>query len=105
VTIPVTARLVSVPTEVSDEAVTVAAIVDPLSVPAAAVTVIFPVPSKLTPLIVRAVRSFVAVAALPTTSPVRVPRHIPGDVARQIPDALKAPRELIGEDDIRRDIP
>ena len=44
-----------VPTLVSDDAVTPAASVLPLSVPAAAVTVIPAVPSKFTPLMARAV--------------------------------------------------
>ena len=58
----------SVPTEVKLDAVTVDFKVLPLSVPAAAVTVIAPVPSKSTPLIARAVASAVAVAALPEVS-------------------------------------
>ena len=51
----VTVRSVSVPKLVSEEAVTPEAKVVPVSVPAAAVTVMFPVPSKETPLIVLAV--------------------------------------------------
>ena len=61
-------KLDSVPTEVKLDAVTVDFKVLPLSVPAAAVTVIAPVPSKSTPLIARAVASAVAVAALPEVS-------------------------------------
>ena len=51
----VAVRLAIVPSEVSEEAVTPDASVLPLSVLAAAVTVIAAVPSKLTPLIARAV--------------------------------------------------
>jgi hypothetical protein len=61
----VTVRLVSVPTEVRDEASTLAAKVPPVNVPAAAVTVISAVPLKETPLIFRAVCKAVAVPALP----------------------------------------
>lgn len=46
----VTVRFVSVPTDVSDEAVTPEASVEPVSVPAAAVTVMSAVPSKAVPL-------------------------------------------------------
>jgi hypothetical protein len=52
---PVTVKLASVPTEVKDEVVTPDANVLPDNVPAAAVTVISPVPLKLTPLMFRAV--------------------------------------------------
>ena len=65
-----------VPNEVSDDAVTPAARVAPVSVPASAVTVMFAVPSNDVPLIVRAVCNAVAVPALPETlvwSPVLVP--------------------------------
>ena len=65
---------------VSDEAVTPDASVAPVSVPAAAVTVILAVPSKDTPLIVLAVCRAVAVPALPVTevwSPVLVPLDVP----------------------------
>ena len=58
-------KLVSVPTLVRLLAVTPLANVSPLNVPAAAVTVIAALPSKLTPLIARAVANLVAVAALP----------------------------------------
>lgn len=51
-----------VPKEVNEDAVTPEARVAPLNVPAAAVTVILAVPSKLTPFMVRAV---VSDAALP----------------------------------------
>ena len=65
--LPATARLVSVPTLVSEDASTFAASVAPVSVPAAATDamVMFAVPSNATPLIVRAVASAVAVPALP----------------------------------------
>ena len=53
---------------VRDDPVTPEARVLPVSVSAAAVTVIAPVPSKLTPLIALAVASAVAVAALPVIS-------------------------------------
>lgn len=66
---PLTATAVSVPTLVRLDAVTPLASVAPLNVPAAAVTVIAAVPSKLTPLIARAVASAVAVAALPVVLP------------------------------------
>ena len=51
----VTVRLPSVPTLVRLEAVTPEAKVEPLNVPAAAVTVMSAVPLKLTPLMERAV--------------------------------------------------
>ncbi len=60
------------PKEVSDEAVTPLAKVAPVNVPAAAATVIAPLPSKFTPLIARAVCSVVAVVALPESAPVKV---------------------------------
>ena len=53
--LPDTVSEVSVPTLVSDEAVTVPLSVAPVRVPAAAVTVMFVVPSKVTPLMVRPV--------------------------------------------------
>jgi hypothetical protein len=65
----VTVRLASVPTLVNEDAVTPELRVEPVSVPAAAVMVIGPVPSKLTPLIARAVCKAVAVAALPVVLP------------------------------------
>jgi hypothetical protein len=52
-----------VPTEVNDEDSTLLASVAPVSVPAAAVTVIAAVPSKFTPFIARGVASAVAAAA------------------------------------------
>jgi hypothetical protein len=58
-----------VPTDVREDVTTVLFSVVPVSVPAAAVTVIFAVPSKLTPLIVLAVASFVAVSAFPVRLP------------------------------------
>lgn len=75
----VTVRVARVPTEVREDAVTPDDRVDPVSVPAAAVTVIAAVPSKATPLMFRAVASFVAVPALPDTvvwSPVLVPERL-----------------------------
>ena len=51
----VTVRLDKVPTLVRDELTTFELSVVPVNVPAADVTVIFPVPSNDTPLIVRAV--------------------------------------------------
>ncbi len=66
---PLVVRPLSVPTLVSEDPVTLLASVEPVSVPAAAGTVIFAVPSKLTPLMVRAVARAVAVAALPAMFP------------------------------------
>ena len=66
---PLTVRLLNVPTLVSEEAVTPLASVVPVSVPAAAVTVMSAVPLKLTPLMFRAVWSAVAVAAFPVVLP------------------------------------
>ena len=66
---PETASEVNVPTEVSDDAVTPEAKVPPVSVPAAAVTVIFAVPSNDVPLIVLAFCRAVAVPAFPVTPP------------------------------------
>ena len=63
----------SVPTLVRLDVVTPEAMVLPVSVPAAAGTTIFPVPSKDTPLIVRAFCNAVAVPALPVMLPVIVP--------------------------------
>ena len=60
------------PTEVKDEAVTPDAKVVPVRVPAAAVTVMLPVPSKETPLMVRAFCRAVAVVALPESAPEKV---------------------------------
>ena len=66
----VTARLVAVrfvitPTEVSEEFTTLAASVVPVSVPAAAATVISVVPSKSTLLMLRPVVSLAALATVP----------------------------------------
>ena len=66
---PPIVKPVKVPTEVSDEPVTVAFSAAPVNVPAAAETVIFEVPSNDTPLIVRAVCKAVAVAAFPVVDP------------------------------------
>tara|TARA_R110000868_G_scaffold410412_1_gene698381 strand:- start:22 stop:561 length:540 start_codon:yes stop_codon:yes gene_type:complete len=65
----VTVRPPSVPTLVSEEAVTPEFRVAPVSVPAAAVTVMFPVPLNEVPLIVLAVCKAVAVAAFPDVDP------------------------------------
>ena len=64
---PDTVNEANVPTEVSDEAVTPAARVAPVKVPAAAATVMSDVPLKLVPLIRRAVCNAVAVPAFPLT--------------------------------------
>ena len=61
----VTFRLTSVPTLVKLEPVTVEFRLAPVSVPAAAGTVIFALPSKATPLIFFEAASLVAVPALP----------------------------------------
>jgi hypothetical protein len=61
---------VNVETLVNDELITVEFNVVPVSVPAAAVTVMFAVPSKETPFIVRAVCKAVAVEALPVNAPI-----------------------------------
>ena len=60
--VPFQVPIVIVPSDVKDDAVTPDARVPPVSVPAAAVTVMFADPLKLVPLIVRGV---VNVAALP----------------------------------------
>lgn len=60
---PVAVSAARVPTDVSEEVTTVAFKVVPVSVPAAAVTVIAAVPSKFTPLMARAVASAAAVVA------------------------------------------
>jgi hypothetical protein len=70
---PLTVNDVSVPTDVRLLAVTPDVNVEPLSVPAAAVTVIAALPSKSTPLIARAVANLVAVLALPVNVPTRLP--------------------------------
>ena len=67
---------VKVPTLVSEEAVTPELRVAPVRVPAAAVRVMFAVPSKLVPLIVRAVWSAVAVPAFPVRLPVIVEEKV-----------------------------
>jgi hypothetical protein len=68
----VTVRFARVPTEVRDEAVTPELSVEPVRVPAAAVTVIAAEPSKFTPLIARGVARAVAVEALPVSAPTNV---------------------------------
>ena len=65
--VPFQTPVETVPTLVKEDAVTPEFRVVPVSVPAAAVTVIAAVPSKDTPLIARAVWSAVAVPALPVT--------------------------------------
>lgn len=74
---PVTDKLPRVPRLVSDEAVTPAARAAPVSVPAAAVTVMSAEPLNATPLMFLAVWSVVAVVALPVTFPVTVPVRFP----------------------------
>ena len=64
-TTPLTVSPPSVPTDVSDDAVTPLANVDPVNVPAAAVIVILPLPSNVVPFIVRPVCNVVAVKAFP----------------------------------------
>jgi len=80
--------LVNVPTEVSEEAVTVDLSVSPVRVPAAAVTVIGAEPSKSTPLIALAVAKVTAVVAVPEVqtvlSPVLVFEVFPKTVGLQI---------------------
>jgi hypothetical protein len=78
---------VSVPTEVSDDAVTPEASVLPESLPAAAVAVIFPVPSNDTPLIVRAVAKAVAVAAS-VTAMLAVPSNDTPPMVRPVAKAV-----------------
>ena len=61
----VTVKFANVPTLVKLEPVTVDFNVVPVKVPASAVTVISPLPSKPTPFILLAVANFVAVLAVP----------------------------------------
>jgi hypothetical protein len=61
-----------IPTLVREDAVTPELRLDPVSVPAAAVTVIAAEPSKLVPLIARGVARVVAVEALPVSAPTKV---------------------------------
>jgi hypothetical protein len=61
----VTVKFPSVPTDVNEELTTLLASVVPVSVPAAAVTVMFEAPVKVTPLIWAPGESADAVAALP----------------------------------------
>jgi hypothetical protein len=70
---PLTVSEVSVPTLVSDEAVTPDASVAPVKVPAAAGTVMLADPLNDTPLMLRAVARVVAVEALPVSAAVIVP--------------------------------
>jgi hypothetical protein len=70
--VPPIVRPARVPTEVRDEAVTPEFRVEPVSVPAAAVTVIAAEPSKLVPLIARGVARVVAVEAFPVRAPTKV---------------------------------
>lgn len=69
---PTTVPFTKLPTLVKEDAVTPELSVAPVKVPAAAVTVIFPVPSKLTPLMVLGVWSAVAVVAFPERAPENV---------------------------------
>ncbi len=109
VSVPEMLRPVKVPTLVNDEAVTPEAKVVPVSVPAAAVTVILAVPSNDTPLIVRGVCRAVAVPALPLTevwSPVLVPLLLPEKL--EPPKVLvqaKAPVELVTVQPVELDPP
>jgi hypothetical protein len=73
IALPCQTPVAIVPTDVRDDPTTVAARDVPDNVPAAAVTVIAADPSKLTPLIARAVWSVVAVVALPVNAAVIVP--------------------------------
>ena len=63
--------LARVPTLVNEEDTTVALRVVPLKVPAAAVTVMLPVPSKEVPFMVLAVCNAIAVLALPVKAPIK----------------------------------
>ena len=75
----VATRLAIVPSDVSEDAVTPEARVAPVSVPAAAATVMSALPLKLTPLMFRAVCKIVALPALPVIvvwSPVFVPLRL-----------------------------
>jgi hypothetical protein len=69
VTFPATDSVASVPTDVSDEPVTPEASDVPVSVFAAAVTVMSADPSNATPLMFFVAASFVAVAAFPVIEP------------------------------------
>jgi hypothetical protein len=84
----VTVRLLSVPTEVKDEAVTVGLSVVPASVLASAdaVMLMLEVPSKATPLMVLGLAKAVAVAALPVTLP---------EIGAVTVSPLKVPTEVI----------
>lgn len=72
VSVPTTVPLTKFPTDVREEPVTPLARVVPVSVPAAAATVILLLPSKETPLMVLGVARVVAVLALPVSPPVKV---------------------------------
>ena len=78
---------VSAPTLVRLDETTVLFRVVPVNVPAAAVTVMFAVPSNVVPLIVRPVCNAVAVEALPDSAAVIVP-------AVKFPDASRATMAL-----------
>jgi hypothetical protein len=80
---PLVVRLDNVPTLVKLDDTTLLASVVPVNVPAAAATVMSAVPLKLTPLMVRAVWSAVAVLAFPVRAAVIVP-------AAKLPDASRA---------------
>lgn len=83
----VTVRFKRVPTEVREEAKTVAFSVAPVKVPAAAVTTMLPVPSKDTVFMVLAVCKAVAVDAFPVSVPVKAPVTVtaPAKVASPVP--------------------
>tara|TARA_R100001086_G_scaffold118986_1_gene61138 strand:- start:50 stop:373 length:324 start_codon:yes stop_codon:yes gene_type:complete len=72
---------------VSELAVTPLLSVAPVTVPAAAVTVIAAVPSKSVPLIARAVARAVAVAALPVAEPA-VPEQFPVTLPVMLPEKV-----------------
>lgn len=90
-----------VPTEVSEEVSTVLLSTVPVSVEASAVTVTFADPLKLTPLMVLAVSStvaveaFVAVEALPTRDPITLPVTFPVTLPVTFPTKDVAPPKVI----------
>jgi hypothetical protein len=77
------------PTVVREEVTTLLLSVVPVSVPAAAVTVIAAVPSKFVPLIARAVARAVAVAALPVVEP-EEPETLPVTLPVKLPVKVPA---------------
>jgi hypothetical protein len=94
----VAVRPESVPTDVSEDETTVEFNVVPVRVPAAAVTVIFAVPSNDVPLIVRAVCSAVAVEAFPLSAAVIVPAEkFPEPSLATIADTVFADVAVVAE--------